>query len=90
MRRRSTGAPGGDGLHHVLDARTGRPVRGVVATWAVADEAAVADGLATALFFTEEHRLARQFGFEHVRMHADGQVDMSRDFPDFSGGVRLS
>jgi thiamine biosynthesis lipoprotein len=71
----------GDGLHHVLDARTGRPVGGVVATWAVADEAAVADGLATALFFTEGHRLARKFDFAYVRMHADGHVDVSRDFP---------
>lgn len=40
----------GGGLHHVLDARSGVPVGDVTATWAVADEAALADGLATALF----------------------------------------
>ncbi|WP_461070572.1 FAD:protein FMN transferase [Streptomyces pseudoechinosporeus] len=71
----------GEGLHHVVDARTGRPVRGVVATWAVADEAAVADGLATALFFTEGHTLAHDFPFAYVRMHADRHVEVSRDFP---------
>ena len=42
----------GAGLHHVLDARTGVPVRDVVATWVVADEAVTADGLATALFLS--------------------------------------
>jgi thiamine biosynthesis lipoprotein len=35
----------GDGLHHVLDARTGLPVREVIATWVIADDAATADGL---------------------------------------------
>ncbi|WP_449488082.1 FAD:protein FMN transferase [Streptomyces purpurascens] len=70
-----------DGLHHVVDARTGLPVRGVVATWVVADEAAVADGLATALFFTEGRRLAREFDFAYVRMHADGHAEVSRNFP---------
>ncbi|MFI5474433.1 FAD:protein FMN transferase [Streptomyces cacaoi] len=70
----------GDGLHHVLDARTGVPVREVLATWVVADEAAAADGLATALFFTEAHRLARTFRFAYVRMHANGHAEISRNF----------
>ena len=46
-----------DGLHHVLDARTGRPTTGVVATWALAPTAAAADGCATALFFVGPERL---------------------------------
>ncbi|WP_326761641.1 FAD:protein FMN transferase [Streptomyces phaeochromogenes] len=70
----------GDGLHHVLDARTGVPVEGVVATWVVADETALADGLATALFFTDAQRLAETFRFAYLRMHADGRVDRSSDF----------
>ncbi|MFT4300018.1 MAG: FAD:protein FMN transferase [Aeromicrobium sp.] len=61
----------GDGLHHVLDARTGAPARGVVAAWAVADSAAVADGCATALFFTPPERLA-EFGIDAVWIDADG------------------
>ncbi|MGW3725050.1 FAD:protein FMN transferase [Streptomyces sp. NPDC000851] len=71
----------GDGLHHVLDARTGVPVDQVVATWAVAQEAAVADGLATALFFTEPHRLAESFDFAYVRVRSDGRAEISPDFP---------
>ncbi|MFC7265578.1 FAD:protein FMN transferase [Streptomyces lutosisoli] len=73
----------GDGLHHVLDARTGVPVRDVVATWVVADTAALADGLATALFFTDAHWLAETFGpeqFAYVRVRADGHAEISRNF----------
>jgi thiamine biosynthesis lipoprotein len=70
----------GDGLHHVLDGRTGLPARGVVATWVVADDAATADGIATALFFTESERLAEQFRFTNVRMFDDGRAERSRDF----------
>ena len=70
----------GDGLHHVLDARTGVPVRDVVATWVVAGEAATADGLATALFFTSAAPLAEVFQFSYVRMFADGRAEISRNF----------
>ena len=70
----------GDGLHHVLDGRTGEPVRDVVATWAVADDAATADGLATALFFASPAALAQTFSFSYVRMFADGRADWSSSF----------
>jgi FAD:protein FMN transferase len=72
----------GNGLHHVLDARTGTPATEVVATWVVAGDAALADGLATALFFTGAHRLAEIFRFTYVRMLADGRAERS---PDFDG-----
>lgn len=67
----------GDGLHHVLDATTGLPTRGVIATWAIAASALEADGLATALFFAAPARLAEQFEFDFVRMHSTGQVESS-------------
>jgi len=70
----------GDGLHHVLDARTGVPVQDVVATWVVADDAAIADGLATALFFTRAEHLAEVFRFSYVRMFADGRAEISQNF----------
>ncbi len=70
----------GDGLHHILDARTGSPARDVVATWVVAADTALADGLATALFFTGAHRLAETFHFSYVRFYADGRAERSRDF----------
>ncbi len=69
-----------DGLHHVLDARTGLPVRDVVATWVVANDGATADGLATALFFVGQEQLADDFDFEFVRMFADGHAEASRNF----------
>ncbi|MFC9454492.1 FAD:protein FMN transferase [Streptomyces sp. NPDC056983] len=67
----------GRDLHHVLDARTGHPVRTTVATWAVADNAATADALATALFFAPYEQLAEGFAFESVSVHADRQVRTS-------------
>jgi FAD:protein FMN transferase len=68
----------GDGLHHVLDTRTGAPVRDVVATWVVADDAATADGLATALFFAEPP--GGGLSVTCVRMFADGRAEMPREF----------
>ncbi|MEN9619890.1 MAG: hypothetical protein RL499_83 [Actinomycetota bacterium] len=74
INRRAWGA----GLHHIIDAVTGRPVDdGVIATWVVADTALVADGLATALFFAEPTRLAEAFRFEWVRLTHDGRLTAS-------------
>jgi thiamine biosynthesis lipoprotein len=71
----------GDGLHHVLDARTGEPVRSVVATWAVGESAMRADAIATALFFDGGERLAAQWGVEWVRMLSDGRAEWSPHCP---------
>ncbi|KQV75030.1 hypothetical protein ASC61_08485 [Aeromicrobium sp. Root344] len=71
----------GDGLHHVLDGRTGEPTRDIVATWVVADSCLLADGLATAHFLADPARLVSRFDHEFVRMHADGRVERSPDFP---------
>ena len=67
-----------DGVHHVLDARTGVPVRTVAATWVVADTAMRADALATALFFDGGDALAHRWGAQWVRMLANGRVEWSR------------
>lgn len=67
----------GDGLHHVLDARTGEPVRAYAATWAVASDAMTADAVATALFFDGGPRLAAEWGVAWVRMRTDGSVEWS-------------
>jgi FAD:protein FMN transferase len=67
----------GEGLHHVLDARTGVPVRTIAATWAVAATAMRADAIATALFFDGGPRLAAEWGVEWVRMTTDGRVEWS-------------
>jgi FAD:protein FMN transferase len=67
----------GDGLHHVLDARTGVPIRAYSATWAVADTAMRADALATALFFDGGPELAARWGAQWVRVRTDGAVEWS-------------
>ncbi|RZT58330.1 thiamine biosynthesis lipoprotein [Microcella alkaliphila] len=68
----------GPGLHHLVDAMTGRPLAlDVIATWAVADSALVADGAATALFLGEPTEIAERLGVEYVRMHADGRLEAS-------------
>jgi thiamine biosynthesis lipoprotein len=71
----------GSGLHHVLDARTGLPVRTWVATWALAPEAMTADAVATALFFDGGGELAQAWGVEWVRMSTDGRVQRSPGWP---------
>ena len=70
----------GDGLHHVVDPATAEPVGGVVATWVTSSSCAVADGLATALFFTAPDQLWPHFTFDWVRLHADGSADYSATF----------
>jgi thiamine biosynthesis lipoprotein len=78
----STRRSWGDGLHHLIDARSGAPARDVIATWVMAEDAALADGLATALFFTDARRLAETFQFDYVLMRADNHAEMS---PNFDG-----
>lgn len=67
----------GDGLHHVIDARTGVPVRTIAATWALAPDAMRADAIATALFFDGGPELAHDWGVHWVRMTTDGRVEWS-------------
>ncbi len=69
----------GDGLHHVLDARTGAPTDDVLATWVIAEEAVLADGIATALFFVDGNRLDGMGRCEWVRMFAD-RIETSPGF----------
>lgn len=76
----------GDGLHHVIDATTGLPTAAVIATWAIAPTALVADGVATALFFADADRLAEEFSIRYVRMFSTGRVEFS---PDIDGELFL-
>lgn len=71
----------GDGWHHILDGSTGLPVRSVVATWALASTAMLADALATALFFVPGEALAERFDLDWVRVLADGGAEWSPSLP---------
>lgn len=70
----------GDGLHHIIDALTGRPADAVVAAWVIADSALVADGVATAMFLADPARLSGEFRVEWVRLVADGRLEASAGF----------
>lgn len=70
----------GDGLHHIVDPDTLSPTTGTLATWVTAKTAAIADGLATALFFTEPEQLVDDFDFTYVRLLEDGTVEYSENF----------
>jgi thiamine biosynthesis lipoprotein len=62
--RRAWGTALHPGLHHILDGISGEPTTKVAATWAAASTGLVADGLATALFFTPGAELEAAFGAE--------------------------
>lgn len=74
----------GPGLHHVLDAVTGIPTADLIATWAIAPTALLADGAATALFFDTDTAFYRDHGIATVRMFRNGRVEHS---PTFTGEV---
>lgn len=62
---------GGDRYSHILDPRTGMPVRGVVAVTVVAGRAVVADALSTAAFV----------------LGAEAGLELLRDYPAVDGVV---
>lgn len=70
----------GDGFHHVLDGTTGAPVQTVIATWAAAETAMLADALATALFFVPGARLEADYEFSWLVVFADGSAAFSHGF----------
>lgn len=71
----------GDGLHHIVDALTGLPTQSVEATFVIADTAAMADGLATALFMVSPDDLRPVGEFDWVMMMSDGSLRASPNFP---------
>ena len=81
VNRRAWSGEGGRRLHHLLDARTGRPVETVAATWVLAETAMLADALATALFLVPPEALADAYDFRYVRMRTDGVASWSPDLP---------
>jgi thiamine biosynthesis lipoprotein len=71
----------GAGLHHVLDAVTGEPTGSVLATWALAGSAMLADGAATALFFEPSPDWVQRRDIHYVRMFASGAAELSQSYP---------
>jgi thiamine biosynthesis lipoprotein len=74
----------GSGLHHIFNPHTMKPTFEIVATWVIAEQTMIADGLATALFFVPPEQLREAFQFEYVRMHYNGSLEYS---PRFKEGI---
>lgn len=68
-------------FHHIIDPRSLASPRHIAAAWAVADNALLADGLTTALFFVESKVLMRHFDFQYALIKADNSLEKSDRFP---------
>jgi len=67
--------------HHIIDPHSLRSVQGMKACWIYADSTIMADGLATAIFFTPVARLQTIFQFEYAYVLDDNTCIHSDDFP---------
>lgn len=67
--------------HHIFNPRTLESAAGVIATWVMARDTMTADGLATALFFTDPKPLCRNFKFEYAVLEEDMSIRRSAGFP---------
>jgi len=67
--------------HHVIDPTLLESTRTIIATWVIADDTMTADGIATALFFTDPALLRKEFKFSFAVLHEDMALHYSRDFP---------
>ncbi len=70
----------GNGLHHIINPKTGLPTESIAATWVLAETTMLADGLATALFFCDPKVLRKQYNYEYVRVSSDASVEYSTYF----------
>ena len=64
---------------HILNPRTLESPKDTLATWVVASDTMSADGLATALFFTNPAILKKHFDFAYAILDKDMQLSYSKD-----------
>jgi len=69
------------GRHHILDPFTGNSPTDIVATWVAAPRAALADALATCLFFVEPESIPSLYDFEYCIMNKERRVKHSPLLP---------
>lgn len=68
-------------LHHLMDPDTATPAKNIVTSWVTARTAMLADGVATALFFTDPRVLRVALQFEYCTLDADLRCERSEGFP---------
>jgi thiamine biosynthesis lipoprotein len=67
--------------HHIIDPDELTSPTEVIATWVLADDTMTADGLATALFFTDPEQLRQHFSFSYAMLSKDMRLAHSTNFP---------
>lgn len=70
-------------FHHIMNPRTLKSESTVTASWVMTKDALQADGLATALFFTDPERLLKHFDFEYIRLMADNSMQITPRLKQF-------
>lgn len=68
-------------FHHIINPNTMSSPSDIVASWVVADEAIIADSLATCLFLVPPQTLQSKFNFEYLTLDNDLTVTKSANFP---------
>lgn len=69
-----------DKYHHIIDARSLSSPKSILATWVIAKNALIADGLATCLFLTSKENLIKYFDFEYLILYPDSSIEKSNNF----------
>lgn len=67
--------------HHIIDPTSLSSPRHLLATWVLAENAMLADGLATCLYLTSAEKLKSKYQFEYAMLLADGTITQSAGFP---------
>ncbi|MFA6105804.1 MAG: FAD:protein FMN transferase [Patescibacteria group bacterium] len=68
-------------FNHIIDPRKLTSPQDILAIWVVAKDTAIADALATCLFFLPSSKFKSDYEFEYLIMFADYSVEISSKFP---------
>lgn len=68
-------------FHHIIDPRTLRSPRDILAVWVVAESTMLADALTTCLYLAPVSEIAPHYDFEYLILRPDFSVESSKDFP---------
>lgn len=66
--------------HHIIDPVTLTSTKDILATWVLAENAVLADGLATCLFLCEPENFAKELQFEYCMLNEEYRVKRSLGF----------
>ncbi len=66
---------------HIINPETGKSPENILAIWVTADNTVIADGLTTALFFTEPEKIRGMFKCEYAIVYSDHSAKVSPSFP---------